>query len=66
MSMLDIGELSESEIHTDCPFCDGEYVVTGGTVCHALPTCKKYEELPPLAFKKAAEEEEKRKFTSKR
>lgn len=64
MSMLDLEEVSE--IHTDCPFCGGEYVVTQGKVVHHLPTCEKYESLPPLAFKKAAEDEERRKATSKR
>ncbi len=61
MSMPDVEDFSE--IHCDCPFCEkgGEYVVTQGTIRHSLPTCETWEKLPPLAFKKAADDEERKR-----
>ncbi len=56
MSTLDLEDVSE--VHQHCPFCDGEYVIVEGAIRHSLPTCTKFEELPPLSFKKAAEAEE--------
>ena len=61
MSMPDLEDFSE--IHTSCPFCRGEYVIAQGCVRHSIPTCETFEKLPPLAFKKAAEDEERRKVT---
>lgn len=59
MTMPDLDDVSE--VHVCCPFCDGEYVIVEGAVRHSIPTCKRYEELPPLAFKKEAELEERRR-----
>ena len=64
MSMPDVEEFSE--IHTDCTFCSGEYVVVQGSIRHSLPTCENFEKLPPLAFKKSAEDEARRQHASKR
>ena len=49
-----------SEVHSRCPFCGGEYAIGAGAVRHSLPTCPKFAELPPLAFRKAALDEEKK------
>jgi hypothetical protein len=61
MSMPDVEEFSE--IHQECPFCGGEYVVVRGSIRHdPLRHCEKWDSISdPLAFKRAAEDEERRK-----
>lgn len=44
-----------SEVHTRCPFCNGEYVKTASAVRHSWPECKVFKEAgSPDAFLQVA------------
>jgi hypothetical protein len=32
-----------SEVHSPCPFCSGEYVISGSVIRHSAPACSAFD-----------------------
>lgn len=50
--------LVKHDVDINCPFCGRRFIASeNGTVLHYMPMCEKFEQLDPVEFLKACNDE---------